>query len=131
MALTFTFPGQGRQSAGMGQRLADAFTSARAVFEDVDDALPQNLSVVMWDGPAENLTLTANSQPASMACSTAAMQVLKTENEKQTVAILAKILAGKLVAGQDIANAALYPASDEAAYITGLTLHINDDMAMI
>ncbi len=79
MTLAFTFPGQGSQSVGMGKELADTFASARAVFQEVDDVLSQNLSRLMWEGPMEDLTLTANTQPALMACSIAAMQVLKQE----------------------------------------------------
>lgn len=75
--LAFTFPGQGSQSVGMGKDLADAFTSARSVFEEIDDALSQNLSRLMWEGPMDELTMTANTQPALMACSLAAMRVLK------------------------------------------------------
>jgi len=77
MKLAFTFPGQGSQSVGMGKDLADAFAAARSVFEEVDDALSQNLSRLMWQGPMEDLTMTANTQPALMACSLAAMRVLK------------------------------------------------------
>ena len=76
MKLAFTFPGQGSQSVGMGKDLADAFVSARSIFEEVDDALSQNLSRLMWEGPMEDLTLTANTQPALMACSLAVMRVL-------------------------------------------------------
>ena len=79
MSRAFTFPGQGSQNIGMGKELADAFPSARAVFDEVDDALSQNLSRLMWEGPMEDLTLTANTQPALMACSIAAMRVLKTD----------------------------------------------------
>lgn len=79
MTLAFTFPGQGSQSIGMGKELAGAFESARAVFQEVDDALSQNLSKLMWEGPMEDLTLTANTQPALMACGMAAMQALKDE----------------------------------------------------
>ena len=77
MKLAFTFPGQGSQSVGMGKDLAEAFVSARNVFEEIDDALSQNLSRLMWRGPMEDLTLTANTQPALMACSLAVMRVLK------------------------------------------------------
>lgn len=63
----------------MGQSLSQAFPSARAVFEEVDDALSQNLSSLMWNGPMEELTLTSNTQPALMACSAAAMAALKAE----------------------------------------------------
>ena len=77
MTIAFTFPGQGSQSVGMGKDLADAFPEARAVFEEVDDALGQKLSDVMWNGPEETLTLTANAQPALMAVSMAVIRVLE------------------------------------------------------
>lgn len=77
MSIAFTFPGQGSQSVGMGKELADAFPEARAVFEEVDEALAQNLSRIMWEGPEETLTLTANAQPALMAVSLAALRALE------------------------------------------------------
>ncbi|MBA5776820.1 ACP S-malonyltransferase [Stappia sp. F7233] len=77
MTIAFTFPGQGSQAVGMGKELADAFAEARNVFQEVDEALGEPLSRVMWDGPAETLTLTANAQPALMAVSLAAMRVLE------------------------------------------------------
>jgi [acyl-carrier-protein] S-malonyltransferase len=79
MTLALLFPGQGSQSVGMGAALADAFASARAVFAEVDEALGQNLSQLMREGPEDQLTLTENAQPALMAASVAAMRVLKTE----------------------------------------------------
>lgn len=79
MTLAFTFPGQGSQFVGMGQALSEAFPAARATFQEVDDALGQNLSKLMWGGPEESLTLTANTQPALMVCGLAAMAALKTE----------------------------------------------------
>jgi [acyl-carrier-protein] S-malonyltransferase len=79
MKRAFVFPGQGSQAVGMGKALADAFPQARAVFEEVDDALSQKLSTIMWEGPADELTLTANTQPALMAHSLAVMRVLETE----------------------------------------------------
>ncbi len=87
MARGFVFPGQGSQAVGMGAALAEAFPAAREVFDEVDDALGQNLSKLMREGPMEELTLTANTQPALMAHSMAAMRVLERE------------------AGADIANA--------------------------
>jgi len=79
MALAFTFPGQGSQSIGMGQSLSEAFPSSRIVFEEINDALDQDLSKLMWDGPMEDLTLTSNTQPALMACGIAAMRALEDE----------------------------------------------------
>ncbi len=67
------------QSVGMGQDLAQAFPSARAVFEEVDDALGENLSKIIFEGPAENLTSTENTQPALMAVSMAVLRVLENE----------------------------------------------------
>jgi [acyl-carrier-protein] S-malonyltransferase len=79
MSLAFIFPGQGSQAVGMGKALADAFAPARAVFEEVDAALGEKLSKLIWEGPAEVLTLTENAQPALMATSLAAMRVLEVE----------------------------------------------------
>ncbi len=79
MALAFTFPGQGSQAVGMGQALAAEFKVAKEVFDEVDEALGQKLSAIMADGPAEELTLTENAQPAIMANSIATMRVLKAE----------------------------------------------------
>ncbi|MEN3930524.1 ACP S-malonyltransferase [Microvirga sp. W0021] len=79
MTRAFIFPGQGSQSVGMGKALAENFPQARAVFEEVDDALSQKLSALMWDGPLDELTMTANTQPALMAVSLAAMKVLEAE----------------------------------------------------
>jgi len=75
----FVFPGQGSQTVGMGKALADAFPAAQAVFDEVDAALGEKLSAIIWEGPAERLTLTENAQPALMAVSLAAMRVLETE----------------------------------------------------
>ena len=79
MSLAFIFPGQGSQAVGMGKALADAFGAARLVFEEVDAALGETLTRVIWEGPAETLMLTENAQPALMAVSLAAMRVLETE----------------------------------------------------
>ena len=77
MRIAFTFPGQGSQAVGMGKDLADAFPEARRVFEEVDEALGEKLSSVIWEGPEETLTLTANAQPALMAVSLAAVRALE------------------------------------------------------
>ncbi|MFC2249741.1 ACP S-malonyltransferase [Labrys portucalensis] len=79
MSIAFTFPGQGSQSVGMGKALADAFPVARAVFDEIDAALGQKLTAVIWDGPDNDLTLTENAQPALMAVSLAAFRVLQDE----------------------------------------------------
>ncbi|MEM7747574.1 MAG: ACP S-malonyltransferase [Pseudomonadota bacterium] len=77
MAKAFVFPGQGSQDVGMGKALADQFASAREVFDEVDDALGEKLTDVMWDGPKDTLTLTQNAQPALMAVSLAVVRVLE------------------------------------------------------
>jgi [acyl-carrier-protein] S-malonyltransferase len=79
MSIAFVFPGQGSQAVGMGRALAETFAAARDVFDEVDAALGEKLSAVMWQGPAETLTMTENAQPALMAVSLAAMRVLETE----------------------------------------------------
>ena len=79
MSIAFIFPGQGAQAVGMGKALADAYPAAAAIFEEVDDALGEKLSDLIWDGPTETLTLTANAQPALMATSLAAMRALEAE----------------------------------------------------
>ena len=79
MTRAFVFPGQGSQSIVMGQGLADAFPAARLVFEEVDDALEQHLTRLMFEGPEADLTLTENAQPALMAVSMAALRVLESE----------------------------------------------------
>jgi [acyl-carrier-protein] S-malonyltransferase len=79
MKRAFVFPGQGSQTVGMGRALAAAFAPARQIFEEVDDALAQNLSLIMFEGPESELTLTENAQPALMAASLAVIRVLESE----------------------------------------------------
>jgi [acyl-carrier-protein] S-malonyltransferase len=79
MSIAFVFPGQGSQAVGMGHGLANTFACARQAFDEVDAALGDKLSTVMWEGPAEKLTLTENTQPALVAVSLAAMRVLEAE----------------------------------------------------
>ncbi|MEM6576977.1 MAG: ACP S-malonyltransferase [Pseudomonadota bacterium] len=79
MSLAFVFPGQGAQVIGMGKELADAYPSSKAVFQEVDDALGEPLSALIWEGEQDTLTLTANAQPALMATSLAAFRALEAE----------------------------------------------------
>ena len=79
MSRAYVFPGQGAQAIGMGKALAEAYPQARAVFDEVDEALGEKLSAVIWDGDIETLTLTANAQPALMATSIAALRALEVE----------------------------------------------------
>jgi [acyl-carrier-protein] S-malonyltransferase len=79
MSRAFVFPGQGAQTIGMGRALAEAYPAARAVFAEVDDALGERLSALIWEGDIETLTLTANAQPALMATSMAALGALEAE----------------------------------------------------
>ena len=79
MAIAFVFPGQGSQAVGMGLALANAFPIARRTFEEIDEALSDKLSRIMWEGPAETLTLTQNAQPALLAVSIATLRALETE----------------------------------------------------
>lgn len=114
MTVAFTFPGQGSQAVGMGKDLADAFPSARAVFDQVDDALSEKLSAVMWEGPAETLTLTQNAQPALMAVSMAVMAVLDQEFDV-TVAGKASFVAGHSLGEYSaLAAAGTFSISDTA-----------------
>lgn len=113
MAVAFTFPGQGSQAVGMGKDLADAFPEARAVFEEVDDALGQKLSAIMWEGPEETLTLTANAQPALMAVSLAALRAMEARgfSLKDKVAYVAGHSLGEYSA---LAAAGMFSIADTA-----------------
>ena len=90
----FVFPGQGAQTIGMGKALADAYPAARAVFDEVDEALGEKLSTLIWEGDIADLTLTANAQPALMATSLAAMRALEAEG--------VTIAAASFVAGHSL-----------------------------
>lgn len=105
MAIAFVFPGQGSQDVGMGRALAERYAAAREVFEEVDEALGQKLSDVIWEGPKETLTLTENAQPALMAVSMAVMRVLQRERGLD--------LAGKVkfVAGHSLGEYAALAAA--------------------
>jgi [acyl-carrier-protein] S-malonyltransferase len=96
MARAFIFPGQGSQDVGMGRELAQTFKAAADVFAEVDDALGEKLTTIMWEGPKDKLTLTENAQPALMAVSMAVVRVL--EREKG----IALKDAAKFVAGHSL-----------------------------
>ncbi|HEX6839962.1 MAG TPA: ACP S-malonyltransferase [Stellaceae bacterium] len=81
MSRAFVFPGQGSQAVGMGRDLAGAFATAREIFQEVDEALRQNLSRIMFEGPESDLTLTENAQPALMAVSLAVVRVLERDGK--------------------------------------------------
>lgn len=93
MRRAFVFPGQGSQKVGMGQDLSHAFAAAREVFEEVDDALGEKLSTIIFDGPDEDLRLTRNTQPALMAMSMAVARVIESESGKK-ITELAHVVAG-------------------------------------
>jgi [acyl-carrier-protein] S-malonyltransferase len=93
MSWAYVFPGQGSQAVGMGKDLAAAFTEAREIFGEVDEALKQNLSKIMFEGPADDLTLTENAQPALMAVSLAVIKVLE-KQAKITIRNTARYVAG-------------------------------------
>ncbi|MCR9158967.1 MAG: ACP S-malonyltransferase [Rhodobacteraceae bacterium] len=107
MSRAFLFPGQGAQTIGMGKDLADAYPTARAVFEEVDEALGEKLSALIWEGDIETLTLTANAQPALMATSIAAMRALEAEG--------VSVDAGACVAGHSLGE---YSALTAAGALT-------------
>jgi len=114
MAVAFVFPGQGSQDVGMGRELAQAYPTAQEVFDEVDAALSQNLSQIIWEGPKETLTLTENAQPALMAVSMAVMRVLEREKGfslKDTVKFVAGHSLGEYSA---LAAAGAFSLADTA-----------------
>ncbi|MDZ7823328.1 MAG: ACP S-malonyltransferase [Ahrensia sp.] len=100
MTLAFTFPGQGSQAVGMGRQLSDQYSVAKAVFDEVDEALGEKLSTLMFEGPDDALTLTANTQPALMAVSVAITRVLESQgfDLKSRVAFVAGHSLGEYAA---------------------------------
>lgn len=114
MAIAFTFPGQGSQHVGMGETLAQAFAPARELFQEVDDALSQNLSRIMWQGPEDELTLTENAQPALMAVSMAVMRVLVREGGLDLGARAAFVAGHSLGEYSALAAAGALSVSDTA-----------------
>ena len=111
MSLAFVFPGQGAQTIGMGRDLADAYPAAKAVFDEVDEALGESLSGLIWEGEADQLTLTQNAQPALMATSMAAVRALEAEG--------VSIDAASFVAGHSLGE---YSALAAAAMSSGVLM---------
>jgi len=114
MTTAFTFPGQGSQSLGMGKALAENFAAARAVFDEVDAALGQKLSQLMWSGPDADLTLTENAQPALMAVSMAVIRVLEAEHGLSVKATASHVAGHSLGEYSALAAAGSFSLADAA-----------------
>ena len=114
MTRAFIFPGQGSQAVGMGSELADAFPEARMVFEEIDDALEQKLSVLMAGGPEDELTLTENAQPALMAVSMAALRVLEKEGGLDLASAASCVAGHSLGEYSALAAAGTFSVADTA-----------------
>ena len=114
MSRAFVFPGQGSQAVGMGKEFADAFPVAREVFEEIDDALEQKLSKLMFEGPDDDLTLTENDQPALMAVSMAAMAVLKSEGGIELAKVADYVAGHSLGEYSALAAAGTFSLADTA-----------------
>ncbi len=110
----FTFPGQGSQAVGMGQALAEAFPAARHVFQEIDDALSEKLSKLIFEGPVEELTLTQNAQPALMAVSLAALRAIESEGKTSLGAIAAYVAGHSLGEYSALAAAGALGVADTA-----------------
>ena len=114
MTVAFTFPGQGSQAVGMGRELAEGHAAARAVFDEVDAALEQPLSRLMWEGPEDQLTLTENAQPALMAVSMAVVRVLAEEHGIATDEAAAFVAGHSLGEYSALAAAGTFTLADTA-----------------
>ncbi len=114
MKRAFVFPGQGSQSVGMGRDLAAAFPAARLLFEEIDEALRQNLSRLMFEGPEDELTLTENAQPAIMAASLAVMRVLESEANVRIADVCALVAGHSMGEYAALAAAGVFAPADAA-----------------
>lgn len=114
MTTAFIFPGQGSQAVGMGKELAEAFAPARQVFEEIDEALDQKLSTLMFEGPEDQLTLTENAQPALMAVSLAVMAVLRAEGGLDLAKTASHVAGHSLGEYSALAAAGTFALSDTA-----------------
>ena len=114
MTRAFVFPGQGSQAVGMGRELAEAFPVARQLFQEVDDALSQKLSALMFEGPEADLTLTENAQPALMAMSLAVVRVLESEGNLDLAKSAAFVAGHSLGEYSALAAAGTFTVADTA-----------------
>lgn len=114
MTRAFVFPGQGSQAVGMGRELAEAFPAARHLFQEVDDALSQKLSTLMFEGPEADLTLTENAQPALMAVSLAVVRVLEAEGKLDLAKSAAFVAGHSLGEYSALAAAGTFTVADTA-----------------
>ncbi len=112
MTTAFTFPGQGSQYIGMGKELAEAFTAAKEVFQEVDETLSQNLSALMWSGEESELNLTENTQPALMAVSVAVCRVILQESGKSLPELASYVAGHSLGEYSALAAAGSFTLSD-------------------
>src|SRR4029077_20184882 len=117
MKRAFVFPGQGSQQPGMGRDLAEAFTPARLLFEEVDETLSQPLSRLMFEGPESDLTLTENAQPALLAASLAVIRVLESE--------------GGLKFGRHVAFVAGHSLGEYSALAAARTVTVTDAVRLV
>ena len=114
MTRAFVFPGQGSQAVGMGKELAEAFPAARNVFQEIDDALSQDLSGLMFNGPEGDLTLTENAQPALMAVSMAVIRVLQSEGGFELTNSASHVAGHSLGEYSALAAAGVFSLADTA-----------------
>jgi [acyl-carrier-protein] S-malonyltransferase len=114
MSTAFVFPGQGSQAVGMGRALAEAFAPAREAFEEVDEALKQRLTRLMFEGPESDLTLTENAQPALMAVSLAVVRVIEREGGVRIADRIAFVAGHSLGEYSALAAAGALPLGDTA-----------------
>jgi [acyl-carrier-protein] S-malonyltransferase len=114
MSRAFVFPGQGSQAVGMGSDLAQAFATARDVFQEVDEALKQNLSKLMREGPESDLVLTANAQPALMAVSMAVARILEKDGGKPLTSLASHVAGHSLGEYSALAAAGALQLADAA-----------------
>src|ERR1700681_2400242 len=114
MSRAFVFPGQGSQAVGIGSDLAQAFATARDVFQEVDEALKQNLSILMREGPESDLVLTENAQPALMAVSMAVARILERDGGKPLTALASHVAGHSLGEYSALAAAGALQLADAA-----------------